>query len=62
MADKKGKAYWTTYYILTFIMILIISYGGWRLQRYLKWKFGYKAKVEQRIELIEKRVEELENR
>lgn len=62
MTNKKSKAYLTTCYIFTLVIILSISYGSWRLERYINWKFGYKAKVNQRIELLEKRIEKMEKR
>ena len=59
---EKGKAYYITYYVLSFFLITVFTLGCWKLERYINWKFGYKARVEQRIELLEKRVEKLEEK
>ncbi len=48
-------------WIVVIFTVIIISYGGWRIERYVNWKFGYGPKVNRRIEAVEKRVEKLEN-
>lgn len=57
---EKTKAYWITYYIIIAIVISIFSYGCWRLERYINWKFGYKTKVNKRMEKAEIRIKKLE--
>lgn len=40
---------------------LAVSYGGWKLSRYVNWKFGYESQVEPRFQEIEKRLLLLES-
>ena len=44
------------------VTIFCVSYGGWRLKRWINWKFSYGNKVELRINQLEQRVEALEKR
>ncbi len=50
-------------------IIGIVSYGGWHLKRYINYKYMYQSKVQVemkplivRIENLEKRISELENK
>lgn len=38
-----------------------LTYGGWKLSRYINWKFGYESQVEPRFQEIEKRLMLLES-
>ena len=40
---------------------LIVAVGGWKLNRYVNWKFGYESQVEPRFQEIEKRLMLLES-
>jgi len=44
------------------IAIVIFCIIGWRIDRWINWKFSYGNKVEQRIEKLEQRVENIEKR
>ena len=50
------------YYILIFILVVIFSYGCWRAERYINWKFGYGPKIERRIQSLEDRIRVLEGK
>ena len=42
------------------ICLVAFSYGCWKAERWVNWKFSYGNKVETRIEKLEKRVLKLE--
>lgn len=46
--------------ILVIILIPTVWYFGWRISRWFNWEFGYKYQVEQRINDLEIRIEQLE--
>ena len=50
----------TAIYALIIAALVAIGYGGWCLERWINWKFSYGAKVEARLERVEKRLEALE--
>lgn len=41
-------------------MILLFSWIGWRVSRWMNWKLHYGPAVERRMESIEQRIEKLE--
>ena len=50
-------------YVIIIIIVVLISYGGWKLRRYVNWKFDYGnkvGKIEKRVEALEERVKALE--
>lgn len=52
------------FYLVMFLLgtiPLLMSYGGWKLNRYVNWKFGYESRVEPRFQEIEKRLLLLES-
>jgi cytochrome oxidase assembly protein ShyY1 len=44
------------------VIAIVISFAlaMWRLERWINWKFDYGSRVENRLEQLEKRIEELE--
>jgi hypothetical protein len=40
--------------------LLAVGIGGWKLERWINWKFDYGAKVDRRMETLERRVTALE--
>jgi hypothetical protein len=52
------------FYLVMFLLgtiPLIVAVGGWKLNRYVNWKFGYESQVEPRFQEIEKRLMLLES-
>ena len=47
-------------YIVVGSLAALLAYGGWKLERWLNWKFDYESRVEQRLQDIEKRLDHLE--
>jgi len=54
---------------LGIILLFAISYEGWKLQRFVHYKFSYQSQVEEqikplieRISVLEKKVGELESK
>lgn len=41
-------------------LAVLVAFGGWKLERWLNWKFDYGSRVEQRLQEVEKRLERLE--
>jgi len=50
-----------TGYILLILFFALLWFGGWKLERWINWKFSYGNKVETRIEQLETRIEQLES-
>ena len=53
------------FYIIGIVIALIVAYGGWKLDRWVNWKFDYGKKVTavtQRMDALEKRIEALESK
>jgi hypothetical protein len=48
--------------LLVFLGIILLIFAGWRLERWINWKFAYGVKTEERIEQLEKRIELIESR
>uniref|UniRef100_A0A6M3LDN3 Uncharacterized protein n=1 Tax=viral metagenome TaxID=1070528 RepID=A0A6M3LDN3_9ZZZZ len=51
-------------YILFLFIIpffLLLGFLGWKLERWINWKWDYGQRVEQRIEQVEQRLDRLEN-
>ena len=40
--------------------LLAVGIGGWKLERWLNWKLDYGAKVDRRIETLERRITAIE--
>jgi len=57
---NEGTKMKTAIYALIIAALVAIGYGGWCLERWINWKFSYGAKVEARLERVEKRLEALE--
>ena len=49
-------------YIVFGIFLLCIGYGSFKLNRYIHYKFSYKQKIEQHLEPVNKKLNELEKR
>jgi hypothetical protein len=47
-------------YLTVGSLVALIAFGGWKLERWLNWKFDYGSRVEQRLQEMEKRLERLE--
>jgi len=47
-------------FAVVLIVVLTLGIGGWRLERWLNWKLFYGAKVDRRIEMLERRITALE--
>jgi len=47
-------------FIITTIIVIVLGYYGWKLERKINWKFSYGNKVEIKMEQLEKRIEVLE--
>jgi hypothetical protein len=45
-----------------FLLAAIVGYGGWHLERWINWRFHHGPAVEKRLESIEFRLRELENK
>ena len=61
---QRIKDKWFSIAIIPIIIIImiVVGYIGWRVERWWNWKFSYGNKVETKIELLEKRVEALEQK
>jgi cytochrome oxidase assembly protein ShyY1 len=49
-------------YVVSAILIASASFGCWKIERWINWKLDYGDKVEQRIEILEARIDVLESR
>jgi predicted PurR-regulated permease PerM len=43
------------------LVIVLISYGSWRAEKWFNWRFSYGDKVNRQIEQLENRISELEH-
>lgn len=66
---KKPDSYSIIHPILVLIAVVIIgiaSYGGWKLERWIHWRFGYEADVKKEIdselEQVKEELQELKAR
>jgi cytochrome oxidase assembly protein ShyY1 len=48
--------------VVALIIAIAFSFGCWKFERWINWKFDYGQRVEERIDALEKRIEALENR
>jgi len=48
--------------LLAIIFVGAVAYGSWRVERWLNWKFGYSKDVSSEVVPLEKRIDELEQR
>jgi hypothetical protein len=49
-------------YIALIAVVLALSYGSWRLERWAHYKFGYQSQVQSEIQPLVKRISVLEQR
>lgn len=56
----------TLSYIAAIVLIVVLSYGGFKFERWYRYKFGYQDKIQEEIQKqivpLEKRVVDLEQR
>ena len=50
------------FHVVMAIVIIVISYYGWKFERWANWKLSYGSKVSEQIQVLEKRVKSLEDR
>lgn len=48
--------------VLALALIAGIAYGGWRLERWFNWSFGYQSQMQSEIEPLKKEIQELKER
>jgi cytochrome b subunit of formate dehydrogenase len=42
------------------VIIIILAISGWRIKRWINWEFSYGGRVDNRIELLEDRLDIVE--
>jgi|AntAceMinimDraft_18_1070375.scaffolds.fasta_scaffold301419_2 cytochrome oxidase assembly protein ShyY1 len=47
-------------FLLAITVIIILAFGGWKLERWANWKLSYGGKVDAQITQLKKRIEVLE--
>jgi len=49
-------------YLFIFVLIGALSYGSWRFERWVHYKFSYQAQVQAEMQPLVKRISDLELR
>lgn len=50
------------FHVVMAIVVIVVSYYGWKFERWANWKWSYGSKVQVQIQSLEKRVKALEDR
>ena len=58
----KNKIKEIAVYTVVALVFVAIAFSGWKLERWINWKFDYGSRVDSRIEKLEERVRVLESK
>jgi hypothetical protein len=59
---KKDVVKTVVWFVCFTLILIVVSWGGWTLERWLNWTLFYGEKVEKRIEELDQRLKAIEGK